>query len=86
MKLSELAALIPIGQTILLKEHKFTKEYDENGIAYEEKKEIMFGDRECLSYDRNKYLLNKEVAYVISGYNYDSCFNITEDFIIIEVE
>ena len=86
MKLSELAALIPVGQTILIKEHKFKKKYTANGRPYEEKKEIMFGDRECLSYDRNKYLLNKEVAYVISGYNHDSCFNITEDYIVIEVE
>lgn len=84
MKLSELAKIIPVGQTILIKEHKFTKEYDENGVAYEEKKEILFGDRECLDYDSNKYLLNKEVAYVISGYAYS--YGDNEDYIVIEVE
>ena len=82
MKLSELAEIIPVGQTILIKEHKFTKMYDEFGIMYEEKKEILFGDRECLDYEQNKHLLNKEVKYVISGY--DS--NEQEDYIIIEVE
>lgn len=82
MKLSELAALIPVGQTILLKEHKFTKEYDENGIMYEEKKEILFDDKRCLNYTENKYLLDKEVAYVISGYSYGD----NEDYIVIEVE
>ncbi len=84
MKLSELAEIIPVGQLILIKEHKFSKMYDENGIAYEEKRKILFGDRECLSYTENKYLLNREVAYVISGYG--CCYGDNEDYIVIEVE
>lgn len=84
MKLKELAEIIPVGQLILIKEHKFTKIYDENGIMYEEKKEILFDDRECLDYIENKYLLNKEVKYVVSGYAYTSRSN--EDYMVIEVE
>lgn len=84
MKLSELAEIIPVGQLILIKEHKFTKMYDENGVAYEEKKEILFDDKRCLNLDKNKYLLNREVAYVISGYG--CCYGDNEDYIVIEVE
>ncbi len=84
MKLSELAEIIPVGQLILIKEHKFKKKYTANGIPYEEKEELLYDDRECLDYEQNKHLLNKEVKYVVSGYAYTSQSN--EDYIIIEVE
>lgn len=84
MTLKELANLIPVGQTILIKEHKYTKKYTANGRPYEEKEELLYDDRECLDYTENKYLLNKEVKYVVSGYAYTSQSN--EDYIVIEVE